>query len=51
MAVFSRSSEVITPDFYASVWHEGITKIALACACGWMGIGNLIMFRMVNFKI
>jgi tight adherence protein B len=43
--------QVITPDFYASVWHESLTKIALACAGGWMGIGNLIMFRMVNFKI
>ena len=43
--------QVITPDFYASVWHEDLTKIALACAGGWMGIGNLIMFRMVNFKI
>jgi tight adherence protein B len=43
--------QVITPDFYASVWHEDITKIALACAGCWMGIGNLIMFRMVNFKI
>ena len=43
--------QVITPDFYASVWHEDMTKIALACAGAWMGIGNLIMFRMVNFKI
>src|ERR1043166_4349819 len=43
--------QIITPDFYASVWHESLTKIALACAGGWMSIGNLIMFRMVNFKI
>ena len=43
--------QIITPEFYASVWHESLTKIALACAGGWMGIGNLIMFRMVNFKI
>ena len=43
--------QIITPDFYASVWHEDVTKIALACAGCWMGIGNLIMFRMVNFKI
>ena len=43
--------QVITPNFYASVWHEDLTKIALAGAGGWMGIGNLIMFRMVNFKI
>jgi len=43
--------QVITPDFYASVWHEEITKISLAIAGGWMGMGNLIMYRMVNFRI
>ena len=42
---------VIVPDFYASVWTESLTKIALALAGCWMGIGNLIMFRMVNFRI
>jgi tight adherence protein B len=40
-----------SPDFYASVWNEDITKIALAVAGGWMLIGNFIMFRMVNFRI
>ena len=43
--------QVITPDFYASVWHEDLTKISLAVAGGWMGVGNFIMYRMVNFKI
>ena len=43
--------QVITPDFYASVWHEDLTKIGLGAAGAWMLIGNLIMFRMVNFKI
>jgi tight adherence protein B len=43
--------QVITPEFYASVWHEDLTKIALAVAGGWMGIGNFIMYRMVNFRI
>ena len=43
--------QVVTPDFYASVWHEDLTKIALAGAAGWMLIGNFIMFRMVNFRI
>jgi len=41
----------LVPDFYASVWSESLTKIALALAGCWMGIGNLIMFRMVNFRI
>src|SRR4029079_13122443 len=43
--------QIITPDFYASVWHEDLTKICLAGAAGWMAIGILIMFRMVNFRI
>ena len=43
--------QVVAPDFYASVWHEDITKIALGVAASWMGIGNFIMFRMVNFRI
>ena len=47
----SWSIQVITPEFYASVWHEDITKIALAAAGGWMVIGNFIMYRMVNFRI
>jgi tight adherence protein B len=43
--------QVITPEFYASVWHEDLTKMCLAGAAGWMLIGNMIMFRMVNFRI
>ena len=43
--------QVITPQFYASVWSYDITKIALAIAGGWMLIGNFIMYRMVNFRI
>ena len=41
----------VAPDFYGSVWHEHMTKVALACAVGWMSIGNFIMYRLVNFKI
>jgi tight adherence protein B len=43
--------QVITPQFYASVWHMDLTKIALACTAGWMGMGNFIMYKMVNFKV
>ena len=43
--------QVVAPEFYASVWHEDLTKIVLACAGAWMGIGNFIMYRMVNFKV
>ena len=41
----------LVPTFYASVWHEDMTKIALALAGSWMGVGNIIMYRMVNFRI
>jgi tight adherence protein B len=43
--------QIITPEFYASVWNEDLTKICLAAAAGWMLTGNFIMFRMVNFRI
>jgi tight adherence protein B len=42
---------VVSPNFYASVWNEDLTKIILTLAGCWMGIGNFIMYRMVNFKI
>jgi tight adherence protein B len=43
--------QVVAPDFYASVWQEDITKKALLAAGCWMGLGNFIMYRMVNFRI
>ncbi len=43
--------QLAAPDFYGSVWKYDITKIALGMAAGWMMIGNLVMYKMVNFKI
>jgi tight adherence protein B len=43
--------QFVTPDFYASVWDEDITKKALAVAGCWMLLGNFIMYRMVNFRV
>jgi tight adherence protein B len=43
--------QLVAPDFYANVWHEDITKKALLLAGMWMGIGNIIMYRLVNFRI
>jgi len=43
--------QLTSPDFYASVWHENLTKILLVGGASWMLIGNLTMFKMVNFKI
>ena len=43
--------QFVAPDFYKSVWHQELTKIGLTVAGAWMLIGNLIMWRMVNFRI
>lgn len=42
---------VISPDFYGTVWNLPSTSVVLAGALGWMFLGNLIMRRMINFKI
>src|SRR5262245_9392440 len=43
--------QIVSPDFYASVWHEALTKKVLGMAGAWMLLGNFIMYRMVNFRI
>jgi tight adherence protein B len=43
--------QVMAPDFYGQVWKIDMTKIVLSCAGGWMVMGNLIMFKLVNFRI
>ncbi len=42
---------ILVPNFYASVWDESLTKIVLGLAACWMGVGNFIMYRLVNFRI
>jgi tight adherence protein B len=42
---------LVAPDFYGSIWNHQVTKIGLGLACLWMGIGDLVMYRMVNFRI
>jgi tight adherence protein B len=42
---------ILVPSFYASVWDQNLTKIALTLAGCWMCVGNFIMYRMVNFRI
>jgi tight adherence protein B len=41
----------ISPEFYGAVWNRPATQIGLGAAFTWMFIGNLIMRRMINFKI
>jgi len=43
--------QFVAPEFYASVWNEHLTKYLLGGAAAWMSFGNLIMFKMVNFKV
>ena len=43
--------QLAAPDFYAGVWKEDITKLALVLAGCWMGVGNFIMYRLFNFRI
>jgi tight adherence protein B len=43
--------QLVAPGFYASVWDEHMTHVGLGGAAVWMLIGNLIMWRMVNFRI
>jgi tight adherence protein B len=43
--------QISAPDFYGSVWQYEITKTVLGIAICWMLVGNLIMFKLVNFKI
>jgi tight adherence protein B len=43
--------QLVSPDFYGIVWKYDITKIVLGMAIGWMMVGNLTMYKMVNFRI
>jgi tight adherence protein B len=40
----------MTPTFYGETWGHPMTPYAFGGALLWMGVGNLIMRRMINFK-
>ena len=42
---------LLRPEFYGSVLHEPLIRMGFGAMLVWMGIGNLIMRRMINFKI
>lgn len=42
---------IISPKFYGEVIHEPAVQWTLAGCLGWIGIGNLIMRRMINMKL
>ncbi len=43
--------QVMSPDFYGDVIHERAIHIGLAGLFGWMVLGNLVMRKMINFKV
>jgi tight adherence protein B len=50
VAIFMLLS-VIAPSHYGAVWDFDTTKIGLGLAAAWMVGGNIVMYRMVNFRI
>ena len=42
---------LVAPDFYAVIWNQSLTKMGLALAATWMMLGNIVMFKMCNFRI
>jgi tight adherence protein B len=41
----------VAPNFYASVWDQSLTKWGLGLAAAWMLGGNIVMYKMCNFRI
>ena len=41
----------MSPDFYGEVSHMKVVSYTLWGVVLWMGLGNLVMHRMINFKI
>jgi tight adherence protein B len=42
---------VLSPNFYGEVWNEPVTRYFIGGALFWMALGNLVMRKMINFKI
>jgi tight adherence protein B len=42
---------VVAPSFYGEVWDQPMVKLVLLVAAAWLTIGNMIMHRMVRFRI
>src|ERR1051325_6350167 len=42
---------VMTPDFYGSIMKYDLTKWGLGLAGAWMLAGNIVMYKMCNFRI
>jgi tight adherence protein B len=42
---------LLRPDFYGGVMHDPLIKYGFAGLFVWMGIGNMVMNKMINFKM
>jgi tight adherence protein B len=42
---------VMTPDFYGSIIQYDATRWGLGLAAAWMLAGNVVMYKMCNFRI
>ncbi len=42
---------LFAPNFYGELWHEPKIHYGLGGAAAMMMVGNIIMYRMVNFKL
>ena len=42
---------VMTPDFYGSIIQYDVTRWGLGLAAAWMLAGNVVMYKMCNFRI
>jgi tight adherence protein B len=41
---------VLMPSFYRDVWHEPMTWYMLGGSVFWLVLGNVMMFKMANFR-
>jgi tight adherence protein B len=42
---------IMTPDFYGAILQYDLTKWGLGLAGSWMLAGNILMYKMCNFRI
>jgi tight adherence protein B len=41
---------LVSPEYYGAVWDRPSVKVSLVIGVIWMLLGNLVIYRMVNFK-
>jgi tight adherence protein B len=42
---------IVAPKFYGEIWDQPMVKTYLVAAALWLMVGNVVMYRMVRFKI